>query len=192
MNGTDAANTLRLAPDRVSYLVLDLPHMSAHGRDVAIAAARRDNPQLMIRTSRDFVIATGLYWLTRTGGGAAILMACVLATALMVVFLVNGITRFVQRRHADIMSLLGLGCSTRYIGRILLLVALLFPVGGVGIALLVVPLLRRATEAMVPWVAITEADYLFSLVMIAVCAGAGVLVAKRETRKLPLAEIFRS
>lgn len=192
MNGSDAADTLRLAPDRVSYLVLDLPHISVQDRDAAIAGAHLANPQLMIRASRDFVISTGLYWLTRTGGGAAILMACVLAAGLMVVFLVNGITRFVQRRRDDIMSLLGLGCSTRDLGRILLLVALLFPLGGVAIALLVVPLLRRATEAMVPWVAITGADYLFSLVMVGVCTGAGAVAARNEARKLPLAEIFRT
>lgn len=192
MNGADAANALRMAPDKVSFVVFDLPDANRSRLRAALGDARAANPHLMIMSESGFVFSTGFYWLIRTGGGAAILMACVLASVLMVVFLVNGVARFVQRRHGDLMTILGLGGSKADINRVLLLVALLFSFGGTAFALLAAPLLRLLTHALVPWVTIGPAVWLFALAMAVMCGLLGARAAAFEVNKLPLADIFRT
>lgn len=192
MNGADAANALRMSPDRVSFVVFDAPKGGRSSLEAGLRAARAANPELMILSQRAFVFSTGYYWLMRTGGGAAILMACILASVLMAVFLINGVARFVQRRHGDLMTLLGLGGSRADINRILLLVALLFSFGGAGFALVAAPVLRLLAHPLVPWVTIGPPVWVFALTMAAICMALGANAAATEVRRLPLAEIFRT
>jgi hypothetical protein len=192
MSPADAAHAMQMPLDMLSFIAFNVPAMTKLDLAARIRAASAQNPQLMIKSGSSFVFDTGAYWLTKTGGGAAIMLACFLASSLMIVFIVNGISRFVQRRHDDIMTMLGFGSSRDDIGRILILVALLFSVGGVVIGLLAAPLLTLAVRPLIPWVAMSLGDFQFAVAMIAICALWGATDSHFEVHRLPLAEIFRT
>ncbi|QMW23411.1 hypothetical protein [Sandaracinobacteroides saxicola] len=149
-------------------------------------------PDVGFREGKDFIASSAAYWQNKTGAGAAILLAAGLAMGLNALLLVNGVGRFVQRRQADIISLIGHGSTRAQIGSILVGVASLLVAGAYLATLLLCPLLDVATDAWLPWVHFTPVNALAAGVVALLCWGVAVVASLGELRRFPADAIFRS
>ncbi len=142
----------------VSYLIADFPGGLPKDFDRQRAAASLRLPELDILTRDEFARSSSLYWQRKTGAGAAILLAALLAELLMIILLVNAIGRFVQRYDRDLLSLVGHGASGRDLFKILALVAGFITTATFAIALLFSPLVVALVHPMLPWVTFEITD----------------------------------
>ncbi|MGL4542664.1 MAG: hypothetical protein ACRCUI_09165, partial [Polymorphobacter sp.] len=149
-------------------------------------------PELGVHTGKGFAASSSAYWQNKTGAGAAILLAAVLASLLMALLLVNGVGRFVQRRQSDIISMLGHGASPAHIAALLMAMAAFLIAGSLAQALLFVPLVVRAADGLLPWVAFKPVDAGFALAISLACLVASLFAAHRELERFPADAIFRS
>lgn len=191
MTMPDARQALRITNDQVTFIALnftqDLPDVAE-----SVATAQAAFPELSILTTKDFFQQSAMYWLLKTGGGAAIALSALLAALIMLLFLVAGISRFAQRYHGDFMTLIGLGYDQALIGALLSRVAILLALTAIGIASLVMPLAVILTEALVPWVELQIESFVFALILTAVAALLAQRVALRQVSNLQLVEVFRT
>ncbi|MEM7218571.1 MAG: hypothetical protein AAF515_09415 [Pseudomonadota bacterium] len=191
MSLKDANAVLRQRVDRVSFLVFDLPGDSAVPADV-LAAARGAYPELTIRTNAQFYRSTALYWLISTGAGAAVLLAAILASALMLLFLVSGITRFAQRYREDFLTMLGLGMRAGDLRAIVARAAVTIVVIAILAALCGLPLMAAIAYPMLPWVSPSLIDVAFALTLGGLSIAIALRFASREMARFDLAAVFRS
>lgn len=180
-------------PNSASFLVFDLPsHYPADNLDHEINLARNRFPDLSISTSNSFAFNSAWYWVEKTGAGIAIMLGAALASLLMLIVLSNGISRLVQRRRSDLLSLRGAGATNEMLIAILALSGLALTGCAVFIALLIVPMLNLILNSLIPWVRITPVVFAFALGMTLLSGITGFLSSLNEVRRLPLSEIFRS
>ncbi len=149
---------LRMDPSSTSFVIGNFKDRRAV--DMAALRAQADAlfPDVSLVGGAEFETSSSLYWQRKTGAGAAILLAAVLAALLMVILLANGISRFIQRYHQDLLSLLGHGASERDVLRIIILVAVLIALVTMTSAIVVTPLAIFSTNFMLPWVSFRLAD----------------------------------
>jgi hypothetical protein len=191
--GLDDARAALGAPvDQVAFLAINFPD----GRPGDLAARLRRlqarYPELELRTDAAFQSDSSRYWQAKTGAGAAILLAAILASLLMVLLMLTSIGRFMQRRSQDFVSLIGHGASDRQLARLVACVAAVLT-GGAGIvALVAVPLARALAAPMLPWVTLKPVDVAFALLLVAISFGLAVVAAVRALKRFPPHVIFRS
>lgn len=181
--GLDSASTSYL----VGNFIGPMQNLAAIKRQ-----ASQKFPDVAILSSREFEKSSSLYWERKTGAGAAILLAAVLASVLMAFLLLNGLSRFIQRYHTDLISILGHGASERDISKI---------VGGIGVIvatitlllmLALTPLILFASKPLLPW-----ATYQFSDMLIPTLAVSGALlialyVSRKAVKSYDPELVFRS
>jgi hypothetical protein len=187
----DAARALRAPPERASFIAVHARTASGRELDEQVACAREAFPEVSTMSSREFNASTAIYWLVKTGAGGAILIASVLAAILMLIILVNGVSRFAQRRHRDFMSALAVGADPRVVRNVLLVTGALISFGSTAIAVALLPVADASTDFLVPWVFVKGVDLLFALVVASLGALAGFLAALREARGLRVVDVFR-
>ncbi|HPU15053.1 MAG TPA: hypothetical protein PK808_03135 [Polymorphobacter sp.] len=109
--------------DATAYLAVRFPNGAPADLPERLRRLEHRFPEISAHTGDGFAASSSSYWQNKTGAGAAILLAAILASLLMVLLLVNSVGRFVQRRQADIVSMLGHGASAAQIRNLLLAMA---------------------------------------------------------------------
>ena len=183
---------LRMDPNSTSFVIGN--YGSAAPRDFAAMRYQAEKlfPDVSLVSGAEFEQSSSLYWQRKTGAGAAILLAAVLAALLMVILLANGISRFIQRYHHDLLSLLGHGASEREVGTIIMMVAVLIAVVTGVAAVAVTPLAILTTNFMLPWVSFRLSDMLVPLAAIGSALGFAIISARRALSAYGPETVFRS
>ena len=183
---------LRMDPNSTSFVIGN--YGSAAPRDFAAMRYQAEKlfPDVSLVSGAEFEQSSSLYWQRKTGAGAAILLAAVLAALLMVILLANGISRFIQRYHHDLLSLLGHGASEREVGTIIMMVAVLIAVVTGVAAVAVTPLAILSTNFMLPWVSFRLTDMLVPLAAIGGALGFAIISARRALSAYGPETVFRS
>jgi hypothetical protein len=183
---------LRMDPSSTSFVIGNF----ADGRAVDFRQLRSTSDQLFpdvsLVSADEFESSSSLYWQKKTGAGAAILLAAVLAALLMVILLANGISRFIQRYHQDLLSLLGHGASERDVLRIIIMVAVLIALVTAGAAIIVTPVAILSTNFMLPWVSFRLLDMAVPVAAIAGALLFAILSAQRAVSAYGPETVFRS
>ena len=183
---------LRMDPNSTSFVIGNFVDTAPQD----FAAVRHDAQQLFpdvsLVTGQEFEQSSSLYWQRKTGAGAAILLAAVLAALLMVILLANGISRFIQRYHNDLLSLLRHGASENDVGKIIIIVAVLiaFVTGCADVA--VTPLHVASSQFMLPWVSFRLSDILVPLAPIIGALCFAIFSARRALSAYGPETVFRS
>lgn len=182
---------LRMDPSSTSFLIGDIPDRKT-ALTLAARNAARDFPEITMLPAQDFSDSSAQYWQKKTGAGMAILLAAALAGLLMAILLTNGVLRFIQRYHHDLVSLLGHGASQREItaivGGIATLVAVITMVG----SLLVTPVLIILFRPLLPWVSFSPIDALVPLITILLSLGLALVASKQAISAYGPDIVFRS
>lgn len=175
-----------------AFLALNFP--DGMPADLADRLARVEGrfPELAARPADRFLSDSSAYWQAKTGAGAAILLAAVLASILMAILLLNGIGRFVQRRTSDFISMIGHGASDSQMAAVLVGVAALLITGALAMAAVLVPAMQLIVHPILPWVAFKPVDAGFALVVGVICFGLAIVSARRELERFPPDVMFRS
>jgi hypothetical protein len=97
----------------------------------------------------------------------------------MVILLANGIGRFIQRYHQDLLSLLGHGASEREISMIVVVVALLIATVTLIAAMLLTPLVIALARPLLPWVFFRPSDTGLPILAIVAALLVAVLSSRR-------------
>lgn len=183
---------LRMDPSSTSFVIGNF----ADGRPVDFRQLRAASDQLFpdvsLVSADEFENSSSLYWQKKTGAGAAILLAAILAALLMVILLANGISRFIQRYHQDLLSLLGHGANERDVFAIIVMVAALIALVTMGAAIVVTPLVILSTKYMLPWVGFRLADMLVPIAAIAAALIFAIASAQRAVSAYGPETVFRS
>lgn len=183
---------LRMDPTSTSFLIGNFGASGPRDFDRLRTLSDREFPEVSIVTASEFETSSSRYWQTKTGAGAAILLAAVLASLLMILLLANGISRFVQRYHQDLLSLLGHGADEREISTIITLVAFLIAGVTAVATLAVTPFVILATKPMLPWVGFRIVDMAMPLLAVGAAIGVSVLSSRRAVRAYGPEAVFRS
>lgn len=166
------------------------------GKPVDIPAVRAKAdilfPDVSLVSASEFETSSSRYWQRKTGAGAAILLAAVLAALLMVILLANGIARFIQRYHQDLLSLLGHGASERDIAAIILMVTGVIAAVTIGASLVMTPLVILSTNFMLPWVSFRLLDMLMPMAAILGAVLFAIISSRRALASYGPESVFRS
>ncbi|OYU13871.1 MAG: hypothetical protein CFE37_13900 [Alphaproteobacteria bacterium PA4] len=187
-----ARDILGYGEGRVAYIAVNLGPGPHPGLAERIARLQARNPEIAIRTGAEFAASSSAYWQEKTGAGAAILLAAVLASGLMILLLLNGVGRFVQRRQADFISLVGHGASPAQLARIVGGVAALLVAGSLLLTLAVCPLLDLVSQPWLPWVQFTGFNMAVAFALALLCFAAALVASLVELKRFPPHVVFRS
>ena len=189
----DAARTmLRVPAGQTAFLALDFPEGVPADLGARLARIEYRFPELSARTTAQFLSDSAGYWQAKTGAGAAILLAAVLASILMAILLLNSIGRFVQRRTSDFISMIGHGASDGQMAAILIGVAAMLIIGALGVAAILVPAMQWLVRPILPWVTLKAVDAGFALAVGTACFGLAIVGARHELKRFPPDSMFRS
>jgi hypothetical protein len=183
---------LGMEPNSTSFLIGNRGSASLGDFDALRTRADKLFPEVSLVSAGDFETSSSLYWQKKTGAGAAILLAAILAALLMVILLANGIARFIQRYHQDLLSLLGHGASEREISSIIALVAMLIAAVTAIAALIITPLAVLSTRFMLPWVFFRLIEMWLPLLAILGALGFAILSSRRAISAYGPEAVFRS
>jgi len=188
-----AREVLGMDASTTSFLIGRLPGGRRSG-DLATTTAEvaRALPDIARVSAPEFAESSARYWQRKTGAGLAILLAAVLAALLMAILLSNGVLRFVQRYHHDLVSLLGHGATQREITRIVAAIATLIAAVTLVTAMLATPLLIAGFRPLLPWVAFHPADALLPMAAVLLSLGVALLAARRAIAAFAPDVVFRS
>jgi hypothetical protein len=187
-----ARDILGYRPDQLAYVAVNVRAGDAATLAARIARLQARHPEISIRTGAQFADGSSAYWQEKTGAGAAILLAAILASGLMILLLLNGVGRFVQRRHADFISLLGHGASPTQLAQIVAGVAVMLVLGALLLTLLICPLLDIASQPLLPWVEFTLLNTGVAVLLALMCVAAALFAALVELKRFPPHVVFRS
>ena len=191
--GFDDARAALAAPlDQVAFLAIDFPDGLPSDLDAHLRRLKARYPELEVRSDAAFRADSSRYWQAKTGAGAAILLAAILASLLMVLLMLTSIGRFVQRRSQDFISLIGHGASDRQLALLVAAVAAALTGGAGLVALVAVPLARAVAAPMLPWVTLKPVDAGFALALAVIGFALAVFAAIRALNRFPPHVIFRS
>jgi hypothetical protein len=186
-----ARELLGMDQSSTSFLVGDVP-----GGVAGIAATRqqasRAFPEIALLTADEFADSSAAYWQRKTGAGMAILLAAVLAALLMVILLSNGVLRFIQRYHHDLVSMLGHGASQREITAIVAMIATIIAAVTSIAALAATPAMIALFKPLLPWVSFRIVDTLVPLLAVLGALGAALLSARHAIADFAPDVVFRS
>lgn len=177
---------------QVAFLAVRFPDGVPPDLDARLAALARHYPELAAFSGAGFAASSSHYWQAKTGAGAAILLAAVLAALLMLLLLVNAVARFVQRRQADILSLIGHGASEAMVLSLLVAIAAVLVGGSLAVVALVAPVITLVAHPLLPWVGFKAVDAVFALGLGALALLVATLAARADLKRIPAHVIFRS
>jgi putative ABC transport system permease protein len=186
-----ARELLGMDPSSTSFLVGDFAGTHPDFATTRLKAGR-EFPEVSLLSAREFADSSARYWQRKTGAGMAILLAAVLAALLMAILLSNGVLRFIQRYHQDLVSLLGHGASQREITAIVAIVASLIAVVTMTTALLATPVMIALFQPLLPWVTFRLSDALVPALAVVGALGIALLSARRAIADFAPDVVFRS
>ena len=175
----------------ISFLIGDFAD-GPHELAASTAAVQRTFPEISLLSAQAFADSSAHYWQRKTGAGMAILLAAVLAGLLMAILLSNGVLRFIQRYHHDLVSLLGHGASQREITAIVAVVASLVAMVTSTVALLATPMLILVFRPLLPWVSFHASDAVIPLLAVLGALLIALVAARRAIAAFGPDVVFRS
>lgn len=182
---------LRMDPASTAFLVGDIG-----AQPMALAAARTGLaarfPDIAVHSAGEFSAQSSSYWQNKTGAGLAILLAAILAGLLMAILLINGVLRFIQRYHRDMVSLLGHGASQGDIATIVGGIAALIAAATAALALAATPLIVWAVQPILPWTAFHLVDALVPLAGMLAALLLAILASRRAVAAYGPEAVFRT
>lgn len=186
-----ARSILRMDPSSTSFLIIDTA-----GRTPDAATLReelgRNWPDVRLHSADEFATSSARYWQNKTGAGLAILLAAILAGLLMTILLANGVLRFMQRYHTDIVSLLGHGAGRTDILLIVAMVAALIASVTLVTAIVATPVIILLVQPLLPWVAFRLVDILPPAAAVVAALLIALLSARRAVASFAPDIVFRS
>ena len=187
-----ARSLLRMDPDSAAFLVFDTPGSNPSALAQGIRAAQTQYPELTLRSETDFAQSSSRYWQLKTGAGAAILLAAVLASLLMMILLANGVLRFLQRYAQDLLSMLGHGAGQREVWLVAAGIAVVVAVLTFVAMLALTPLMILAAQPLLPWVSFVAADVLPPAIAMLLALVAAIVSAGNAVRQYGPEAVFRT
>jgi hypothetical protein len=145
-----------------------------------------------VLSAEDFSASSARYWQQKTGAGMAILLAAALAGLLMAILLTNGVLRFIQRYHHDLISLLGHGANQREITIIVAGIASIVAVVTMAGALLATPIIIVLFRPLLPWVSFHLADAMVPLAAVVLSLCMALIASKQAIAAFGPEIVFRS
>lgn len=182
---------LRMDPASTAFLVGDSDN-PVRGLDTARSDLTRAFPDIAVHSAAEFSDSSSAYWQSKTGAGLAILLAAILAGLLMAILLVNGVLRFIQRYHQDMVSLLGHGASQGDIAVIVGGIATLIAGATAALSLLATPLIIWAVQPLLPWTAFHAVDALVPLAGMLAALLLAILASRRAVAAYGPEAVFRT
>lgn len=187
-----ARSLLRLDPSSAAFLIGNLKKEARLDFGALQAEIANDFPEVELVSTADFEFSSSLYWVKKTGAGAAILLAAVLASVLMVILLSNGIARFIQRYQQDLLSLLGHGANERDVSQIVILVAILIASVTIIMAFAITPIVTWLSRPLLPWVFFRAIDMWLPLLAILIALIVSILTSRKAISAYGPEAVFRS
>jgi len=187
-----ARHLLAIGSTQTSFIIVDLPNGLPADFEQRRTEAERAFPEVEMLTADEFAEKSSRYWQAKTGAGAAILLAAILAGLLMVVLLINGTLRFLQRYQEDLLSLIGHGGKMSDIRQILFLVAGLVSGTSLALATLLTPLMAIVAYPILPWVTFRLQDMWAPALLALIGVLAATLAADRALAAFPADAVFRN
>lgn len=187
-----ARRLLRMDPGSAAYLVYDGPAAGTVNLAGQLRAAQTQFPELTLRTERQFAASSSRYWQFKTGAGAAILLAAVLASLLMMILLANGVLRFLQRYAQDLLSMLGHGAGQREVWLVAAGIAVVVAVLTLGAMLVLTPVMIAAARPLLPWVTFVPGDTLVPAGAMLIALLAAIASAGSAVRQFGPEAVFRT
>jgi len=182
---------LHLDPNSTSFLIGDTGGMPSNFEHLR-AAAHAAFPEVELIAAHDFQSSSAHYWERKTGAGIAILLAAVLAGLLMAILQTNGVLRFIQRYHQDLVSLLGHGADRRDVTLIVSGIAALVALVTMVSALLITPVVVAVFRPLLPWIAFSLYDALIPISGIVISLAIALFVSRRAILTFAPDVVFRS
>ena len=187
-----ARSLLRMDPSSAAFLVFDTPGGDAPALGTALRAAQARYPELTLRSKAEFAQSSSRYWQLKTGAGAAILLAAVLASLLMMILLANGVLRFLQRYAQDLLSMLGHGAGQREVWLVAAGIAVVVAVLTTAAMLVLTPLMIMAAQPLLPWVSFVASDTIAPAVAMLIALIAAIASAGSAVRQYGPEAVFRT
>jgi hypothetical protein len=189
---TTARRALRSPEGQAAFLAVDFPAGAPADLADRLSEIASHYPELDAFSGPQFEASSSRYWQAKTGAGAAILLAAMLAAMLMLLLLVNAVARFVQRRQADILSLIGHGASNRDVLVLLMAMTGVLVCGSLIAVVILAPVITSLAHPWLPWVSFKTVDFLFALALCGIAFGVATLAAVADLKRFPPDAIFRS
>jgi len=187
-----ARSLLRMDPGSAAFLVFDDPDSDPAALASALHMAQARFPELTLRSQAAFAQSSSRYWQLKTGAGAAILLAAVLASLLMMILLANGVLRFLQRYAQDLLSMLGHGAGQREVWLVAAGIALVVAVLTFAAMLVLTPLMILAAQPLLPWVSFVASDTLPPAIAMLLALVAAIASAGSAVRQYGPEAVFRT
>ena len=192
-----ARRVLRMDPSSAAYLVFDQdsaanPAANPEVLTAQLRAAQARYPELSLRTQQQFAASSSRYWQFKTGAGAAILLAAVLASLLMMILLVNGVLRFLQRYAQDLLSMLGHGAGQREVWLVAAGIAVVVAVLTTAAMLVLTPAMIALARPLLPWVSFVPGDTLVPAAAMLIALLGAIISAGSAVRQYGPEAVFRT
>jgi hypothetical protein len=188
----EGSRAIGMPTGSTSYLIINFRNGVPADLPARLVRLQERWPELSARTGDEFSYSSSQYWQGKTGAGAAILLAALLAALLMGMLLIGGIGRFLQRRQADLTSLIGHGAGSDTLVALVAGVSVFIGIGALAITVLVVPAAMVAGRPFLPWVATSPVDALFALLMTLTCTAVASVSGVRSVLRVSSDVIFRA
>ena len=187
-----ARRVLRMDPASAAYLVFDGDPAGTANLTRQLSFAQAQFPELTLRTQQQFAASSSRYWQFKTGAGAAILLAAVLASLLMMILLANGVLRFLQRYAQDLLSMLGHGAGQREVWLVAAGIAVVVAVLTTAAMLVLTPLMIALARPLLPWVSFAASDTLVPAAAMLIALIAAIASAGSAVRQYGPEAVFRT
>ncbi len=187
-----ARSLLRMDPGSAAFLVIDAPGGDQAALAQSITAAQQHYPELTLRSQAAFAQSSARYWQLKTGAGAAILLAAVLASLLMMILLANGVLRFLQRYAQDLLSMLGHGAGQREVWLVAAGIAVVVAVLTTAAMLVLTPVMIIIARPLLPWVSFVAADTIAPVAAMLLALIAAIVSAGGAVRQYGPEAVFRT
>lgn len=192
MPASTARRALAAPEGQVAFLAVDFPAGVPADLPARLALLAARYPELATFTGAAFEDSSSGYWQRKTGAGAAIFLAAMLAALLMILLLVNAVARFVQRRQADILSMIGHGAGPGEVLALLLAMAGVLVAGSLAVVAVAAPVMTGIAAPWLPWVHFKPVDLGFALGLSLLAFAVATLAARADIKRFPPHAIFRS
>ncbi len=190
-SGLDRARSyLASSPDKISYLLIQL------GRGSDVDRIRREIQSniagIDVLTPNEFRDRSRSFWLFGTGAGAALFSGALLSVIVGTVIVAQTLYSSTKDHLAEFATLRAIGCSNRYIYKVIRYQALLNAVIGFCIAGIVgAAMVRMTAKSALPIVLTPELVIGLFILTVVMCTAAAIVAIARVVRIDPVMVLTR-
>jgi putative ABC transport system permease protein len=190
-SGLDRARSyLALSPDKISHLLIQL------GRGSDVDRIRREIQSniagIDVLTPNEFRDRSRSFWLFGTGAGAALFSGALLSVVVGTVIVAQTLYSSTKDHLAEFATLRAIGCSNRYIYKVIRYQALLNAVIGFCIAGIIgAAMVRMTAKSALPIVLTPELVIGLFILTVVMCTAAAIVAIARVVRIDPVMVLTR-